>query len=121
MPPEQSDHVLLPSSPIQGQQSSLSAHNLAEHSPFSTASDTCQPVSQLDSNQSPTILSTTAEHSPNQLTISSFYPKHLLDLNLTYCPVNKYYDLLEDPDNPYDLVEGILIFREMVLADYLHH
>ena len=90
MPPEQSDHVLLPSSPIQGQQSSLSAHNLAEHS-------------------------------PNQLTISSFYPKHLLDLNLTYCPVNKYYDLLEDPDNPYDLVEGILIFREMVLADYLHH
>ncbi len=130
MVPEQSDHAPLSSSPSLNHQPTLSIHIQQDHSPFSTSSHVSEPNSPLEPNQSQTHVLTTEdiiEDTTNQLTLSSFYPKHILDLNLTHCPVNQYYQLLEDPDNPYDLVEGILVLREMadhghaIIADYLHH
>ena len=64
------------------------------------------PSCPIQDQPSSLLANNLAEHSPNQLTISSFYPKHLLDLNLTYSSessLQKYFNVIFyfEPINTY--------------------
>lgn len=71
--------------------------------------------------------SSTSDEQINNPDLTFFYPKSILNLNLSSCSTNKYLYTLDEHNHPFDLVEGILVLREMAdvdhdrIADYLHH
>ena len=48
----------------------------------------------------------------------SLIPQHLRNLHFTACSFERYLELLEEPYNPYDIVDGLLVLREMPDSDH---